>query len=789
MSWKKIYSSKNIKNWNLPASTSISQGYVRGLILTWSEMEREFNSSDDIWYVVCDVLILDDNPIIDDSLYIFARRIEIKNNIAFLISDIAASVTIVTQEIIKDNFPAALEVSFISDNQNESPVNIKLTTLPNEHATIFASNFSKKINTFAWTRSESVAADLGDNLSNGEPLQLGLVSIFQLATLISKSTDSTIISSLNKLGSSPLRLAINQFAWVATISGINEETFVMAGEAQAQLAFLVDESQGVISVPPLDFTIYRDAAIAHIDVLKSLSKNYEKWRNLKRSNENWLKQAKLMVELQSNEGRLQSQLEDRAENKLRLMQGAENEAKYQLGVLRNNLIGASNDFKDGVAKWKEKEERTAKIQLVLDIVKFGVSVGKIATMVAVPGASSAVSIGANSSEEAKTPSQFDKVKTLGGPVGEAGGAVSSIIRDIAKIIEIGETADAMNTMTNDTLKAIDNKLDEIFTPLKGLNVVTGGKQVWRSLLVTMDEIFIMADELFNKIDGGSKFRVEFRKLVIGADAYCSTRLAVAKSASDLVTIRLQKISNERAGYLMKNTEKEFQMNEVLYEQLEQEVYGRVLDVKRTIYLKLQQYQQAFYFFTLNKTNYLLPNITASVIDFIKESAKISGLKFLLNEVSPIPQNLHSLHINIPIKESNRNEKSLIVQIDENNSFFKPYARIRIDKIEINLENSLGQRIIVPSIKIGTSGVFRDIMPDGSSIQFSGNPFIRTLTYDDDGNVVLGSNIYSRFTDAIFKPTPFSTWVFEFPDKDVVREVSALVFTISGAASARKKTYL
>ena len=178
----------------------------------------------------------------------------------------------------------------------------------------------------------------------------------------------------------------------------------------------------------------------------------------------------------------------------------------------------------------------------------------------------------------------------------------------------------------------------------------------------------------------------------------------------------------------------------------------------------------------------MPSITAPVRDFIDESAKISGLELILGELNPIPQTLHPMAIDLPINDNERVGDAIVVQIDVTNAVFKPYARIRIDKIEIALLDKSDQPILVDAVIIGTSGTYRDIVPAGGTALFSGNPFIRTITYDKEGKVILDSNVYARFADVIFKPTPFTTWTFKLADDATVNKVAKLKLTISGAAS-------
>lgn len=789
-SWETIFSDQQLIGWGLPSFSSITnQGYARGVVLKWTEIQQQFrgltpppNASDNIWYIVCDVLILDDNPIINDELYIFARRIEIKADISFIIPPKQTSATIVTQEIVKDNIPSSIEVSFIPKDNSTNPINVTLTPLKNKAATIFNIDTPNSVKTNEWKPSSEIISNFGDNLANGSELRQGITSIFQIATLLSYSSNKGIETALSNYNTTSSNVAINQLAWVGAIASVSAETLSLSGQARTQMSWVIKKNQGLVIVPPLDFSIYNKAAASRVEVLKSLYADYEKWVSMEVSNENWLTQAKLVIGMQANEVQLQTQLEERAKSKLKLMQGAQNEAGAQLTALQNSLVSANFNFEAGVKIWKRHKEISAAFKLIVDTVKLGVAVGELVAAVAAPETAAG-----EGGESSSTPSQFDNVKKLAGPVGKAGGATVTVIDDVNKIIEIGKNAEEMDNMANDTLKKVESSLDKTFTvsPLTGIDVVTGGKQIWESLRVTMDDVFTMKESLINQIDGGPEFRVAFRELIIGGESYCATRLAVAEATNKFAETKLYDITAKENLDLAKNNQKVFEQKEAFYNQMQQNAFNRMIDAKRSVYIQLEQFEQARYYFTLEDADYKLPSITSSVEDFIEESAKINSLELILDELNPIPQDLTDLTIDLDITTNERNDDKLIIPISIHNPVFDPYARVRIDKINIDLLDSDGKKIIVKSIVVGTSGYYNDIVPNGGNALFSGNPYIRTITYDSKGKVELSSNVYSRFQDVIFKPTPFANWTFKLPTKEIAGTISKLSMTITGAASPKE----
>jgi hypothetical protein len=841
-SFEQLYAPSQVKQWGLQASDSLNdQGQARGLVLRWSTLQADFQKlgpdpSTKIWYVVCDVLILDDDPTVEDTLWIYARRIELDGERTLTIDGASATATIVAQEIVAAGVAASLPIMFLVGDGD--PTFNSLTPLSESPATLFSLAAPATVTTEAWNATSAIANGLADNLNDGEPLRLGAVTIFQVASLLAPSNPT---------------LAISQFQWIAAIADVNAATRVLAGQARTQLAWLVAESQGLVTVPPLDFTVYSDAATARVQVLQARSDAYDEWVQLERTNANWLNQAKLAVALQQNESQLTLALQQRAQSAYDQATSAEASATVQLNALRAALTNAELDFEAGVEIWVRETEEHEALELVKDVVSLGVAVGKLVAMVALPGAGAAGAGGAtgagtsasesdgavadesgydadddssgtgvvssdddasgtdddasstddessgtvapgtgatSSGAAAKTTSstvssQLGQVKDLALPLGEAGVAIQGIVNSAQQLVEIGKTADRMRELAADSLKTVDGGLKQTFTasPLSGLDTVTGGSQVWQSLETAMDDSFDIQKALLNEIGGGPGFRVAFRQLVIGAEAYCSARLAVAAAANGLAEAKLRSKAATQAADLTTTYAQQLATNESLYQQLQQAAFGSLLEAKLAVYLELEKYQRAIRYFTLTDDPPPLPDTTASVIDFIKASGAVSGYELALEELSPAPQPMTGQTVSFAITDQQRtSDGAIVVQIDLNDPRLADCARVRIDRIEVGLAGEDGQTIPVSSLHIGSGGTYADRMPDGTSKTFTGNPWLKLVKYDQSGAEVVSAGTYSRYGDLTFKPTPFTTWTIRPTDPSVAPRVKSVTLWLTGEVS-------
>ena len=161
-SFEQLYAPSQVKSWGLQASDSLNdQGQARGLVLRWSRLQADFQKlgpdpSDKIWYVVCDVLILDDDLTVEETLWIYARRIELESQRTLTLDGASATATIVAQEIVADGVAASLPIMFLVGDGD--PTLNSLIPLSDSPATVFSLAAPATVTTEAWNSASDIAS-------------------------------------------------------------------------------------------------------------------------------------------------------------------------------------------------------------------------------------------------------------------------------------------------------------------------------------------------------------------------------------------------------------------------------------------------------------------------------------------------------------------------------------------------------------------------------------------------------------------------------------------------------
>ena len=791
-----FFSKSNLNGWGLREFAALTiDGEARGVVLRWSELMASFqamgpDSKDSVWRIYCDVLILDADITLTDELEIFARQIVIDEHRDIEFVGAATRLRFIVKQVSGPSVGATLATHFetaesvdVFENVGSDPFSpIMVVTITNDG--------SRHIE--PWNAGSEIVDIYTTDFEYGEMLRLGTTTALQLATLIGDKETET---------------AMDQLQWVAALADINPAARALAGQARSQLGWLIQRQLGTNTVPPLDFQVYADGANAQKDILIARDAAYQTFANMEWTDGKWLEQGTLTVGLQSNEAVLATHLETNADDALKKSKEASLAAQKQLNVLRSAFSNAETDFEVGIKIWKRDQTVKASIELAVNIIKFGVEVGKLAS--AAGGGAAAEGAGAKegageeqiegAGEEGAPKSSTktkgkekgggtDKLKSIGSALGGVGSAGMNVVGSVQKVIQIGKTADQMEDMSKQTLSHVEGDMKTAFggAQLSGLNVVTGGRQVWDYLRVHMDDIFDQNESTINDIGGGGAFRVALHNLLVGAQAMCSTRLAVAAARDAAADAKLRRKSAEAAVHLVENYTKQLHTDLILYRELRQMAFGRILDAKRAIYFELQNYMDAIRYFTLDPNfDAELPDITGTVDDFVLGCAKISGYELAIQSVSPTPQEMNGKTLTLEVSNAEReSETHLVFQIGLDEPKFERDARMRLDRMDLEFFDADGSAIVLDTIYLTSNGTYWDRYADGTPVQFTGTAWDKLIQYEADNTTSVSSGTYSRFGDLIFKPTPYTIWTVRFIEPGINSRVHKVTMTLWGEVSNR-----
>lgn len=348
-------------------------------------------------------------------------------------------------------------------------------------------------------------------------------------------------------------------------------------------------------------------------------------------------------------------------------------------------------------------------------------------------------------------------------VGDGAGKIMDAAADIASTIK---KAEKLEKAGNDALLASNEAVDTAFSSvdLQGLDVVTGGKQVWENLVLAVDKLFERTPEL-SQIQGGDAYRTEMRRLLMLGKTFAQTRLAVAKANGELAEMIMRKASSDRNVAIYKTRVAQLGEAAAYDNTIAQLAFGKILDAKRAVYLAMESYRRAFMYFTLVEASHApqLPKFTDPVDRFNEVGAIIAGTRLAnesLKAIGEAPQTIPPNSYFIPAPNLPRllfQQGGMSIQINTDNSFFTGMGRIRLNRVRVFAEGLDTTDNVM--VRIATSGHYQDKAKDGSSPEFVSTPRQMTFIYSgsDPKTIRQDGDIARRYEDDFFHPTPFTNW--------------------------------
>ena len=817
MDWEKFYGKAQIAKWRLPAVSeeNLDGGIFRDLFLNWSKLPKKTSSGDDIstWFLCCDVLYIDKDIVIEPTVLVFARRIEIADEASLIFDRTEGNtqdIIIFAQEVVDKatGQSTALKVTTIGDNEVE-----------NTHS--FDPDASTKgASGFFWAnKANNPEKMMPDELESayfyeGEPLRMALVTIFQVATLLSTEN---------------LELSMSQFRWIWSLTEGSIETRYLAAEANSMAMTLLSiKSAGkdALLVPYLDLSIYADKAKNFMDLLRDRQTQWENFQSRLVEDGHWADAARDAIATQQEQRNLADKLVIQAENTHQQVINARVIAVGNV-IAENELLEKRKiDFDRGIKEWEKKQTIKEVINLVKGVVQITAQIGAMAAGVPpmpIPSAgktangfrhsatnvvSSAMSFAEKTVEKEKQVLRSDQSEQLNleqtqkqrkkGESGAkdglelAGQGAQLIYNAVMKISGIAQRAEQMEYQSSQILDSVNHTTSQAFSSyeLQGLDVVTGGEQEWDLLLNAIEETFETISEL-KDVGGGTAYRQEIRRLVIYGKALSQTRLAVSKANAQLAEMKWRRIAAENSIKIAERRLKQLGEQIARDQTFAQLVFGRILDAKRSVYLAMEAYQRAFQYSAqvdeaLAPT---LPSIADSVDKFGLTVANISGRDLHLNALGQPPQTMEKTIVCINSEEllnQLKSNKFVTWELSPDDMAFNGFRRVRFNRVRVFVEGLTSSSQI--KVQILTSGVYTDKIPNNRTRRFVSAVTRRNFVYKgDDGTIVFDGDIARRYENDFFVPTPFTIWTLTIgrqDDQDIdLSSISGLTIEFHGEATS------
>lgn len=809
--WSKLYSPNQLAAWQLPAvnQEDAEDGIFRQLFLDWNKLPKKTKSGNDVplWFLCCDVLDLNKDIVTGTTALVFARRIEIANN-ASLIFDRSQGnsqdIIIFAQEVIDKTTGqlAVLNITTVGDNDA-----LKTCPFQPDRNLVGASGF------FWADKAEVAKTMLPAELElayfyEGEPLRLALMSIFQVAALLSTEPKAEL-----------QELSIAQFRWVASLAQTSSETRDLSAQASSMamtLASMKAVGKDTLLVPQLDMEIYKEEAKAFMDLLRQRQQQWDNFQARLIEGGNWANAAQDAIVTQQTQKDLVDKLVNQAESTRRQVLYARDIAAKQVVAEKALIAERQIDFERGIETWKREQTIKASIDLVMGIVKILLQIPTIvaagpqmAVMPAIETAagfaqsaakviSSAMSsdkkpvkeiemqdLTADGKAITNAPSDKDKLAefldkqaqkeredaqdTLKEGLKTAGEGGQEVFDAAMRIAEIAQAAEQMESQSLEVLNSVNNATSTAFSSydVQGLDVVTGGEQVWDLLLIAVENTFENISAL-KEIDGGVAYRLEIRRLIIYGKVLSKARLALAQANTQLAEMKWRRIAVDQMTAIAERRLKMLQEQIVRDQTFAQLIFGRLLDAKRSIYLAMEDYRRAFQYFTLVEESQApaLPQITDSVDKFASAVAVISGKKLKLEALGQPPQSMkRTIYLDsLELLNQVRSNGFVTWEISPETVAFRGFGRVRLKCVRVYADGLKSSDDI--RIQMVTSGVYIDKVSGGGTRRFVSKNTRRDFVYNGATQEIgFDGDIAPRYVDDFFSPTPFTIWTLKIGYQD------------------------
>ena len=351
----------------------------------------------------------------------------------------------------------------------------------------------------------------------------------------------------------------------------------------------------------------------------------------------------------------------------------------------------------------------------------------------------------------------------------AGKDVKGIYDGAMRIVDAAATAERLEAQSKEILTKVSLGTETSFGSIEpiGIDVVTGGAQVWDNMLIEMELVFDKMGPLLQKISGGLDYRASMRKLVMNGKVMSAARLALAKACSDLADAKMRVRSAQDSIRIYQIQLEKMTQKIARDEAMEQLAFGRILDSKRSLYQAMEAYIRAFTYFTLNDKEgpSLLPKITDDIPSFANKIQRITGTWLTDISLGAAPQSMKlPVHLDPGDMEVDA-DGNYNFTMDHSNPAFSDFHRIRLSKIRVYLEGYEGAGAV--SVNIRSSGNYDDKGEGGRVLSFISQPFIKNFVYDmeNEDDPIVDADVIDRFERDFFQPTPFSHWSFRFKTRD------------------------
>lgn len=591
-------------------------------------------------------------------------------------------------------------------------------------------------------------------------------------------------------------LARSMLTWIQAATAGSGNALDLYLQSGALLAQLNGTASKVTFVPALDREVYTRVITSFVEAAQAYAAQHERFRDRELSAAERQESARLMLAHYQDTSGLDDELLKQAEANFKDAERAANKAMATFRIQQNKVNLAAIGFKYDAKIWVREEIMKAVFNMCVAVAELVAAIGLMVVGDEAAGAQagSAVVKGTKAAEQAAKVSR--DLRDIEFKFGET----TQNMKDLAEAMEQLKKASAglqktYQSITKLMVASADmNKakaaVDVTIPPTDNMD----GQAQWDAFMVAVKELLRPA--ITAEVPGAQAYQNELEKLAIYGKAAMAAQTAVVLAGQAVTQLRLQKqvgVSQEKRleAYI-----EQLAREAEVAEELQQLLFEREMNLRRWLFIALQNYAWAYRYWALRESRVQL-SLVKPVQAMYKDLGTIDQeYAEALESFNPGPQPLRRIGITIvdtstgPYRDAIaalRETGAMTVTVPPEEPAFDSYDRIRLSTIRVWLKGvrAIPERPLY--INIASSGIYFDRF-EGHTFYFAAAPLLRNFKYDSLSGSEAGIRVDGRVADrekfAYFEPTPFTQWTITVPQKHNpgvdLSKVTAVTLEFSGS---------
>jgi hypothetical protein len=602
-------------------------------------------------------------------------------------------------------------------------------------------------------------------LAFGSAMYMSLTTAFQVATAVFTTYPEVARSILE---------------WISVLTDGSAIAADFYLQSTAALIQLNAASHSINFVPYLDKTVYSEIASSFLGAAQGYETQYQRFSDLKSTANDRLESANLMLQSYQDTTIWYNHLLNQAQTNLDSAQQSLDKAEVALMLQQSNAVQAGIGFEYSSKIWTNEQIFSAVFSMCTALFDFVSSIG----LALVGDAAGSLGIEKAVAEAAIVAKKAEKE----GEEGEEG-ELGKLAKNAA---EVGKQLQKLNLVMNQ----LKNFTDSISKSLKSTSIIldtakTINKQTPSVSQVTVpsladgqaawDVFKIQVDALLQPVVdkgvyGASQYMAELDKLVVYGKAYVANQMAVIQASQETAQLLLQAQISTNQETRIKDYIAAQSQDAALDSQMMQLFFERELNIKRWIFIAIQNYTWAYKYWALSNSLVQL-SIVKSVLELQEDLAKVDQeYAIALQSFNPPPQQFHGITITIPAANEGvykdvvanlKTKSSTQFAVDLSQPEFQGMDRVRLTTIRVWLNGVRASQTSPIYLRISNSGVYSDRF-QGQTYRFSATSLNRGFKYQgavrDENAITIDGSVADETVYRYFQPTPFTEWRIDLPQQ-------------------------